>query len=69
MDDWWPLTSVQQLTRLNGYRPNDGAQGVNFEKGDKAEPEQLENTNEPIPHNQSQPAGQTPDHPTDKPGR
>lgn len=31
----FPLTSVQQLARTRGYRSNDGAPGVNFEKGDR----------------------------------
>ena len=31
-----PLSSLQQLRRLQGHRPNDGAPGVNHERGDNA---------------------------------
>jgi len=34
-DDFWPLTAVQTLFRQRGYQPNDGGQGVGYEKGDR----------------------------------
>lgn len=32
----FPLTPIQGLRRLQGFRPNDGSPGVNHEPGDNA---------------------------------
>lgn len=44
----FPLTSVQTLRRMHGYRPNSGAEGVNYERGDRgAMEEQFPRSNRP----------------------